>query len=37
LRNARTDLAAEFDTLGKPEKAAKYRAELAAAEKAAAK
>ncbi len=37
LRSARKDLVAEFDTLGKPQMAAKYRAELAAAEKAAAK
>ena len=37
LLNARKDLIAEFDTLGKPEMAARYRAELAAAEKATAK
>jgi serine/threonine-protein kinase len=37
LKGARKDLVAEFDTLGKPEKAAKYRAELAASEKVLAK
>jgi len=34
LVSARKDLAAEFDTLGKPDVAARYRAELAAAGKA---
>jgi serine/threonine-protein kinase len=37
LKSARKDLVAEWDTLGQPEKAARYRAELAAAEKASAK
>ena len=37
LKSARKDLVAEFDTLGKPDIAARYRAELAAAEKAASK
>jgi serine/threonine protein kinase/tetratricopeptide (TPR) repeat protein len=37
LKSARKDLVAEFDTLGKPEMAAKYRAELAATENAPAK
>jgi eukaryotic-like serine/threonine-protein kinase len=36
LKSARKDLVAEFDTLGKPEMANKYRAELVAADKAAA-
>ena len=37
LISARKDLVAEFDTLGQPEKAARYRAELAASAKASAK
>jgi serine/threonine-protein kinase len=37
LKSARKDLTAEFDTLGKPMLAARYRAELAASEKAANK
>jgi serine/threonine-protein kinase len=37
LKNARTDLVAEFDSLGQPERAAKYRTELAEAEKLASK
>ncbi len=37
LRSARKDLVAELDTLGKPDLAARYRAELAAGDKATAK
>jgi serine/threonine-protein kinase len=37
LKGARKDLVAEFDTLGQPAMAAKYRAELATAEKAPAR
>ena len=37
LISARKDLVTEFDTLGQPEKAARYRAELAASQKASAK
>jgi serine/threonine-protein kinase len=37
LKSARKDLVAEFDTLGQPGMAAKYRAEIATAEKAAGK
>ena len=37
LKGARKDLIAEWDTLGKPENAARYRAELAATEKATSK